>query len=145
MIVKHTGNRLETIGWKQICEGLGENTSLTKLDLSREHAQNTFCFMNNLFFLESFAIENDIGLFGTESDALRTNTTLIELRIWSLFNAFIEEKEYPFLFIDCFSSNQQKAESEAQKECHWENSSDQAKLSGNSISNSHNNFLEPAF
>lgn len=96
MIVKHTGNRLETIGWKQICEGLGENTSLTKLDLSREHAQNTFCFMNNLFFIESFAIENDIGLFGTLSDALRTNTTLIELRIWSLFNAFIEEKEYPF-------------------------------------------------
>ena len=85
VIMKSTGNKIGDTGATSLSEELKSNTTITKLDLSREHKRNTqITSINNPpFYILIKSTGNNIGEAGATSlsDALKSNTTLTKLNL----------------------------------------------------------------
>ena len=113
LFIKQIGNNVGDIGVKSLSDALKRNTTLLKLDLSGEDKKkaqhtNDISINNPLFSILIKSTVNNIEERGATSlsDALKSNTTLIELNLRSKDK---RNKKTP-IYIGCFpfSSNQQK-------------------------------------
>ena len=86
--IKSIENRIGERGATSLFYALKSNTALTKLDLKSEHKRNNTqmaSISNPLFSILIQSTDNNIGDAGATSlsDALKSNTTLTKLNLWS--------------------------------------------------------------
>ena len=84
ILIKSTGNKIGEAGIESLSDALKSNTTLTELNLSREHKRNNTQMVpinNSLFSIHAKRTDNSVGDIeaASLSDALKSNKTLTKL------------------------------------------------------------------